>query len=169
MKSTKTLSIIVLVIALVAGLLILTGCGETKPASTTTNTPAPTNTPSNAVSNTNDNTNSNDDKNTTAQVIQVPMTIINNVPDTTIKQLYLSGAGINTWGAELLGGQEMPTGTQLTVMFNIDNNNVNWDIKAVDEEGVAVIFEDLDLSNVNVSGGTITLTLVNDTPIAIAQ
>lgn len=63
----------------------------------------------------------------------------------------------------------MPTGTQLQVTLGIDKNNVKWDIKAVDEEGTEVIFRNLDLSEVNTSGGTITLAIENGLPTATAQ
>lgn len=102
-------------------------------------------------------------------VIQVPMTVINRVPETIIKKLYISGAGIETWGDDLLKGQEMPTDTQLSLVFNIDKNNVAWDIKAVDEEGTEVAFRNLDLSNVYTTGGVITLLVDEEgNPVATA-
>ena len=103
-------------------------------------------------------------------VIQVPMTVMNLYPNCTITELYISGAGLDTWGEDLLGSQVMPTGTQIQLNFNIDKNNVKWDIKAVDENKTEVVFSGLDLSNVSTSGGTITLTADEDgTPIAIAK
>ena len=137
----KILLFAVLTVILIAGLFILTGCGD---SNTTTS-------------------------NSESEILQVPMNIVNNVPDTTIMKLYLSGAGVNVWGDELLKGQQMPTGTQLSVTLGVDANNVKWDIKAVDEEGTEVVFQNLDLSNVNVSGGTITLAIENGTPVATAQ
>ena len=108
-------------------------------------------------------------QNTNSNVIQVPMTVINKVPDTIIKKLYISGAGIETWGDDLLKGQEMPTDTQLSLVFNIDKNNVAWDIKAVDEEGTEVAFRNLDLSNVYTTGGVITLLVDEEgNPVATA-
>ena len=64
----------------------------------------------------------------------------------------------------------MPTGTQLTVVLNIDKNNIEWDIKAIDEEGTEVEFRNLNLGELSTDGGTITLTAAEDgTPIATAN
>ena len=138
----KALLVIAIIALLAGGLFVLTGCGDNETTS---------------------NTGSN------SEILQLPMNVINNVPDTTIKKLYLSGAGLDNWGEELLKGQEMPTGTQLPVTLGIDSNNVKWDIKAVDEEGTEVTFRNLDLSEVSTQGGTITLAIEDGTPVAVAQ
>lgn len=162
----KSLKVIVLATVLSVSLFMLTGCGEekkenkeSKPANTQSSSQ---NTSSSSNSGANNSSSNN-------EVIQVPMQVRNLVPETTITKLYISGAGLDTWSDDLLGGQEMPTGTQLSLTFNIDKNNIKWDIKAADEEGTEVEFRNLDLSNVSTSGGVITLQLENGTPVAIAE
>ena len=152
MNLKKVLSVATLAVVLGGGLFVLTGCGNDE-TSTNTNT----------------ETNTANENNTSAQVLQVPFNVVNNVPNTTIKELYLSGAGVDVWGAELLKGAEMPTGTQVSVVFNIDKKNIKWDIKAIDEEGTAAYFRNLDLSEVSTNGGTITLAVVDGTLVATAQ
>lgn len=162
----KSLKVIVLATVLSVSLFMLTGCGEekkenkeSKPANTQSSSQ---NTSSSSNSGANNSSSNN-------EVIQVPMQVRNLVPETTITKLYISGAGLDTWSDDLLGGQQMPTGTQLSLTFNIDKNNIKWDIKAADEEGTEVEFRNLDLSNVSTSGGVITLQLENGTPVAIAE
>ena len=142
----KTLLVLTLVAILFAGLLVLTGCGNdssksAEPAKTTE----------------------------TSDTLQVPMTFVNAVEDTTIMKLYVSGAGVDNWGDELLKGQQMPTGTQLQLTLGVDKNNVKWDIKVEDEEGTEVTFRNLDISEVSTSGGTITLSIEDGTPVATAK
>lgn len=153
MNLKKILSVATLTVVLGGGLFVLTGCGDESASNNNTN---------NAADTTNQTNN-------TAQVVQAPFNIINNVPNTTIKELYLSGAGLETWGAELLKGAEMPTGTQLSVVLTVDQKNLKWDIKAIDEEGTAAYFRNLDLSEVSANGGTITLAVVDGTLVATAQ
>lgn len=142
-KNKKSLLVIALIAILSVSMFMLTGCGSDE---TTTGGEEQSN------------------------VIQVPVAFINMYPDTTIKELYISGAGLDNWGSELLSGEEMPTGTQLTVVLNIDKNNIEWDIKAIDEEGTEVEFRNLNLGELSTDGGTITLTAEEDgTPIAIAK
>lgn len=155
----KSLKVIALATVLSASLFMLTGCGEEKKDTKTNNT-------QNSTSNTSNNSSSESSNN---QIIQVPMQVRNMVPDTTIMELYISGAGVDSWSEDLLNGQQMPTATQLTLLFNIDKNNIKWDIKAVDEIGTAVEFRNLDLSNVSTDGGVITLAIENGVPVAVAQ
>lgn len=160
LKSKKSLLVIALIAILISSMFILTGCGNEKETTTQESTG------SSQESTT--STGSSDSSSNT--VVQVPMAVANLFPNTTITELYLSGAGQNSWGSDLLAGQTMPTGTQLTLMFNIDKDNVKWDIKAVDETGTPVEFRNIDLSNVNTSGGTISLTAdESGSPVAVAQ
>lgn len=160
--SKKIFTVCTLAIIAILSMFTLTGCGSEEPATNTAPAPAATNTASTQQTQNNDSTGSN--------VIQVNMTVINQYPNATLTALYLSGAGQENWGSELLGGQTMPTGTQIPLVFNIDKNNVKWDMKATDENGQDVEFRNIDLSNVSTSGGTITLTAGEDgTPYAVAQ
>ena len=165
----KSLKVIALATVLSASLFMLTGCGEAKKENKE-NKPASTQSSSqNTSSSSNSNNSGANNSSSNNEVIQVPMQVRNLVPETTITKLYISGAGLDTWSDDLLGGQQMPTGTQLALTFNIDKNNVKWDIKAADEEGTEVEFRNLDLSDVSTSGGVITLQVENGTPIATAE
>ncbi len=142
----KILLVSAMIIMLVGAMFVLTGCGEetTEP---TTNT-------------------GNEGNN----VIQLPVVLQNMYPDTTITELYMSGAGLDNWGTELLNGQQMPTGSQVSMTLNIDANNLQWDIKVVDQFGTEVVFKGLDLTNVSTSGATIVLQAQTDgTPVVTAQ
>lgn len=162
----KTLKVVALATVLSASMFMLTGCGEEK-KNNNNNKPANTQSTSQNTSSSNNSSSNNNSSND--QVIQVPMQVRNMVPSTSLTELYISGAGQDRWSEDLLGGQQMPTGTQMTLNFNIDKNNIKWDIKAVDEEGTAVEFRNLDLSNVSTNGGTITLSIENGTPVAVAE
>ncbi len=162
----KSLKVIVLATVLSVSLFMLTGCGEEKKENKESKTANTQSSSQNTSSSSNSGANNSSSNN---EVIQVPMQVRNLVPETTITKLYISGAGLDTWSDDLLGGQQMPTGTQLSLTFNIDKNNIKWDIKAADEEGTEVEFRNLDLSNVSTSGGVITLQLENGTPVAIAE
>ena len=91
-----------------------------------------------------------------ADVLKVPVTFENKC-GVDLKELYLSGAGRDDWGDNLLSSglkdKESAKGTLL-----IDAANVKWDIKAVDGNGDSVEFQGLDLSNCDVSGVTMTLS-----------
>ncbi|MCR5390794.1 MAG: hypothetical protein K6E77_08570 [Lachnospiraceae bacterium] len=91
-----------------------------------------------------------------AQVLEVPVTFENKC-GVDLKELYLSGAGRDDWGDNLLGSglkdKESAKGTLL-----IDAANVKWDIKAVDGNGDSVEFQGLDLSECSTSGVTMTLS-----------
>ncbi|WP_294373281.1 hypothetical protein [uncultured Clostridium sp.] len=97
------------------------------------------------------------------QVIQVPVTIVNNT-DVDFYELYTSGAGTDDWGDDLLGGQVLSPNTQLQdIAFNIDADNLKWDLLAKDEAGDALEFYGLDLSECSTDGITISLTYDRDT------
>lgn len=164
-NKSKLMAVVALIVILTISMFVLTGCGndksqEAKPTNTATNTaPSTTNTAS-----------SSNTQTTQTQVIQLPVNIVNSCPNTTITALYLSGAGQDNWGNELLNGQVINTNEQLSLVLNIDKENVKWDIKATDETGTEIEFRNLDLSNVSTSGATITLAIdESGSPVAVAQ
>lgn len=163
LKNKKLLAVLAIIVILATSMFLLTGCGSEKTESTDGGSQQQT-------SETSEQTTPTENSSNSSNVIQLSAAVVNQYPNLTIKQLYLSGAGQEAWGSELLNGQEMPTGTQLPLVLNIDKNNVKWDIKAVDENGTAVEFRNLDLSNASTSGVTITLMAQEDgSPIAVAQ
>lgn len=91
-----------------------------------------------------------------AQVLEVPVTFENKC-GVDLKELYLSGAGRDDWGSNLLGSG-LKDGESAKGTLLIDAENVKWDIKAVDGEGDSVEFQGLDLSECSTSGVTMTLS-----------
>lgn len=91
-----------------------------------------------------------------ADVLQVPVTFENKC-GVDLKELYLSGAGRDDWGDNLLGSG-LKDGESAKGTLLIDAANVKWDIKAVDGEGDSVEFQGLDLSECSTSGVTMTLS-----------
>ena len=142
-------------VLLLAGLMMfsVTACGGGGEETTTTEAPATTQASAEQ-----------------GTVIELPATLVNSYPDTTITKLYMSGAGLENWGDDLLNGQTMSTGQQISLTLNVDANNVKWDIKVEDENGTEVEFRGLDLSNVSTAGCTIELTAdAEGTPIVTAK
>lgn len=103
--------------------------------------------------------------NNNQKFIQVAVKIVNG---TTVDfaELYTSGVTINNWGDNLLdNGVTFAPGDAVNVTFNIDENNLKWDFKAIDYYGNSLEFNGLDLSNCDVNGINITLTYNNQTQI----
>ena len=149
----KTLLSVLLIVVLLGGLFVLTGCGEKKEE----NKPAENNT-------TSQNTNN-------VQIEATEFYVQNLVPNTTIKELYASVSGAETWTPNLLGGLEMAEGTQTKIGLGLTDATSVWDIKATDEEGTAVVFESIDLSSILANkGGTVALQVdENNSPIAVVK
>ena len=80
LKSKKTVLVIALIVILTASMFILTGCGDEKATAT-----------QESKGGSQEATTSNDSEENT--VIQVPMAVANLCPNTTVTELYLSGAG----------------------------------------------------------------------------
>ena len=51
----------------------------------------------------------------------------------------------------------------------IDQDNVQWDVKAIDNNGDAVEFQGLDLSNCSTSGVTLTLAFDGEDFVVTAE
>ena len=91
-----------------------------------------------------------------ASVLEVPV-VFENKCGVDLKELYLSGAGRDDWGDNLLASG-LKDGESAKGTLLIDANNIRWDIKAVDGNGDSVEFQGLDLSNCDASGVTMTLS-----------
>ena len=95
--------------------------------------------------------------------ISVPVTIVNNT-DIDFYELYATGSGSDDWGEDLLGEEIFPPDTQLEdIEFEIDADNLEWDLLAKDEDGDSLEFYGLDLSLRSTTGSTISLTYDRDT------
>lgn len=138
-KKSYVVSLLIIAVMLIGCMFILTGCG-------------------------NENGTTDDQEQT--NILQLPVNLVNACPNTTITALYLSGAGQEAWGEELLKGQTIGTMEQISLTLNINKDNVKWDIKATDENGESVEFRNLDFSNASTSGATITLSIGANGPIA---
>ena len=125
----RTLLIIAIVLILIVGLFALTGCGDNKTESNNGgNVPADT---------------SNDLVQATEFYIQ------NSLPNaTTIKEIYATVSGFESWTPNLIAGLELAPGTRAKIGLGLTSTTSSWDFKLVDEEGTAAIFTNTDLSNI---------------------
>ena len=153
----RKLSVLLATAVVVAGVLAGCGGGSAAPASSkaassaapAASSAAPAATSSAAAS-------SAAASSAAAQVLEVPVTFENKC-GVDLKELYLSGAGRDDWGSNLLGSG-LKDGESAKGTLLIDAENVKWDIKAVDGEGDSVEFQGLDLSECSTSGVTMTLS-----------
>ena len=168
MKNKKILLALALISILSVCLFTLTGCSSDTEDVKTPTTPSTQSTQSTPSSSQGSTTSSND--NSSSDILELPMTVYNGYTNVTMKELYLSGAGLDSWGDDILEGTSINPGESVDVVLNVDADNVKWDIYVVDEDGTEIEFRDLDLSNVSQSGGTITLTADDDgNPVATAE
>ena len=150
----RKLTVLLATAVVVAGVLAGCGGGSAAPASSSkaassaapaaTSSAAPAATSSAAASS------------AAAQVLELPVTFENKC-GVDLKELYLSGAGRDVWGSNVLESG-LKDGESAKGTLLIDADNVKWDIKAVDGEGGKVEFQGLDLSDCDTSGCTITLS-----------
>ena len=154
----KTVVSILLVALLIVSLFVLTGCGEKKEEKKEENKDG-----QNSVEVKTEN-------NETVTITAKDLYIQNLVPNTTIKELYASVAGADTWTPNLLG-VEMPSGTQAKIALGITEATSTWDIKAKDEEGTEVVFSSIDLSGIlNNTNTAVALQFdENNSPVAAVK
>ncbi|MBP3801196.1 MAG: hypothetical protein J6I85_04075 [Clostridia bacterium] len=144
----KSLVTVLLVVLLIGGLFLLTGCGDNKSETKTA------------------------EKNDQAATVQTTDFYVQNlVPNTTIKELYAGPAGTNNWSPNLLGELEMATGTQAQIGIGMTEGSTTYDFKAVDEQGDTALFSSVDLSTIySNKGGTVIFQVdENNSPIAVAK
>ena len=146
-----------LIVALIAGLFVLTGC-EKKEKETTTNTNGSANTSSSTPVDT-----SNDLVQATEFYVQ------NSFPNnTTVKEIYASVTGLDSWSPNLIAGLELAPGTRVRIGLGLTAATTNWDLKLVDEEGTSLTLASIDLSSVlSQTAETVELT-VSDTGDIVA-
>ena len=152
----KTLLTVLLILVLVGGLFVLTGCGEKKEENNSNNT---TNT---------ENTNT---QNASAALELVEFNVQNLVPNTTIKELYAAVSGSNDWTPNLINGLEMGNGMQAKIGVGLSESTFTYDFRAVDEEGSEALFTGVNLSNIFANkDGAVALQLdENNSPIAVVK
>ncbi len=90
------------------------------------------------------------------EVLELPVTIQNST-GVEIYELYASGAGVDTWGDNLLGDATLADGATVDLTFMVDVNNVQWDLMMVDSEGNEVPLYGLDFAECSTDGGNVVL------------
>ena len=122
----KTLLIGSLIAVLLVGLFVLTGCGDSQPAS---------------------NQGGSQDNNASVQATE--FYIQNAFPnDTTLKEVYANATGFDSWTPNLIAGLELAPGTRSKIGLGLTSATSSWDFKLVDSEGTAVTISAVDLSNI---------------------
>ena len=76
----------------------------------------------------------------------------------TFEGLYITASDNKDWDANiLLDGKVLPAGRKIQVRFKNDAKSENWDFNLVDDEGLSVTFDKIDLAGID----TVTLKDVN--------
>jgi hypothetical protein len=72
--------------------------------------------------------------------------------------LYITASDNKDWDANiLLDGKVLPAGGKIQVRFKNDAKSETWDFNLVDDEGLSVTFDKIDLAGID----TVTLKNVN--------
>jgi len=85
-----------------------------------------------------------------------------NKTGVTIEKIFISPADVNDWEEDVLDVDTLEAGETIEVKFDVSETTKLWDLKVEDHEGTAIIWENLDLSKVNI----LTLKIVDGKPIA---
>ena len=85
-----------------------------------------------------------------------------NMTEVTIEKIFISPADVNDWEEDVLDVDTLEAGETIEVKFDVSETTKLWDLKVEDHEGTAIIWENLDLSKVNI----LTLKIVDGKPIA---
>ena len=76
----------------------------------------------------------------------------------TFEGLYITASDNKDWDANiLLDGKVLPAGGKIQVRFKNDAKSETWDFNLVDDEGLSVTFDKIDLAGID----TVTLKDVN--------
>ena len=122
MKKTGILVALIAVL-LIGGLFVLTGCG--------------------------DNNNQATPSSNNAQVQATEFYIQNSFPNaTTVKEVYATVTGVDSWTPNLIAGLELTPGTRAKIGLGLTEGTSSWDFKLVDSEGTAVTLQSVNLSNI---------------------
>lgn len=132
MKKTKIL-VGLIVILLVGGLFVLTGCGEKKEE---------TNQASGATSQA--------PVDTSNELVQATEFYIQNAfpNNTTVTEVYATVTGMDAWTPNLISGLQLAPATRSKIGLGLTETTTTWDFKLVDSEGTAVTISSVNLSNV---------------------
>ena len=149
MKTKRLIALATLVALLVAGLFILTGCGEKKEENKAAQ-----------------NTLSARELGQEATEFYVQQL----VPNTTVTSLTYSKAGENNYSPNLLSAGALSEGTQSKIGLGMTKDAAVFDFKIVDEEGTTATFNSIDLSKIFTNnGGTVAIQIVDGTLSMVVQ
>ena len=149
MKTKRLIAFATLVALLVAGLFILTGCGEKKEENKAAQ-----------------NTLSARELGQEATEFYVQQM----VPNTTVTELYAAKTGTTEFSPNLLNGLTLAEGTQSKIGLGMTKDAAVFDFKIVDEEGTTATFNSIDLSKIFTNnGGTVAIQIVDGTLSMVVQ
>ena len=149
MKTKRLIALATLVALLVAGLFILTGCGEKKEENKAAQ-----------------NTLSARELGQEATEFYVQQM----VPNTTVTELYAAKTGTTEFSPNLLNGLTLAEGTQSKIGIGMTKDAAVFDFKIVDEEGTTATFNSIDLSKIFTNnGGTVAIQIVDGTLSMVVQ
>ena len=149
MKTKRLIALATLVALLVAGLFILTGCGEKKEENKAAQ-----------------NTLSARELGQEATEFYVQQL----VPNTSVTELYAAKTGTTEFSPNLLNGLTLAEGTQSKIGLGMTKDAAVFDFKIVDEEGTTATFNSIDLSKIFTNnGGTVAIQIVDGTLSMVVQ
>jgi hypothetical protein len=149
MKTKRLIALATLVALLVAGLFILTGCGEKKEENKAAQ-----------------NTLSARELGQEATEFYVQQL----VPNTSVTQLYAAKTGTTEFSPNLLTAGALSEGTQSKIGLGMTKDAAVFDFKIVDEEGTTATFNSIDLSKIFTNnGGTVAIQIVDGTLSMVVQ
>lgn len=88
--------------------------------------------------------------------------ILHNRTGAEIHKLYTSPHDVNQWEENVLGEDTLPDGGDLKITFDPKAEADRWDLKVVDGVGQAIVWDDLNLTEI----AEITLYIKDGKPIA---
>ena len=80
-----------------------------------------------------------------------------NQTSRSFEGLYITASGNRDWDANLLNGKVLAAAGKIRVRFKNDAKSETWDFNLVDDEGLSMTFDKVELAGVD----TVTLKDVN--------
>lgn len=95
------------------------------------------------------NTTGSNDIKTKEHTIYEQEFTIKNLTGIEINNLYISPAGEEKWGADILTTDKLSSGSAAEVVFSTGEKVQYWDVKATDKKGKEILWRDIDLFTVS--------------------
>ena len=95
-----------------------------------------------------DTTGRNDIKTKEQSIYEQEFTI-KNLTGIEINNLYISPAGEEKWGSDILTTDKLASGSAAEVVFSTGEKVQYWDMKAADKNGKEIVWRDIDLFTVS--------------------